>query len=63
MNELLSYHLSNIIILFIFSFIYTTIRLHAFRLCGYFFREFGKNFFSSLFVYGIYIVFTLSKTF
>lgn len=55
--ENINYHVSNIVILFVFSFIYTIIRLRVFRVHKYFFKEFIKNFFSTLFIYGIYMLF------
>jgi len=60
--ENIEYHISNIIILFVFSFMYTIIRLKMFRVHSYFFKEFMKNFFSTLFIYGIYMLFLFSKT-
>ncbi len=57
-----TYHISNIIVLFVFSFLYTIVRLKAFRVHSYFFKEFLKNFFTTLFIYGLYLLFLFSKT-
>jgi len=58
----IDYHISNVIILFLFSFLYTIIRLRVFRIHWYFLKEFTKNFFSTLLIYGIYMLFLFSKT-
>ncbi len=62
LGENMGYHISNVVILFIFSFLYTIMKLRAFRVHSYFFKEFLKNFFTTLFIYVIYMLFLFSKT-
>lgn len=62
LDENTGYHISNIVILFVFSFLYTVMMLRAFRMHRYFFKEFLKNFFTTLVIYGIYMLFLFSKT-
>ena len=62
LGENIGYHISNVVILFVFSFLYTITILKAFRANKYFFYEFIKNFFTTLFLYGLYMLFLFSKT-
>jgi|AAUQ01.1.fsa_nt_gi hypothetical protein len=54
--ENIDYHISNILILFSFSLVYTTIKLRFFRVNIFFLKEFMKNFFAIISIYLLYIL-------
>ena len=60
--ENIDYHISNMLILFGFSFLYTVIKLRIFRANIYFLKEYMKNFFATIFIYLLYLLFLASKT-
>jgi len=61
LSENISYYISNVVLLLVFSFFYTLFKLKVFRANNFFLKEFLKNFFAGIVIYIIYILFLFSK--
>jgi len=59
--ENMLHHISNVVLLLVFSFFYTLFKLKIFRANNFFLKEFLKNFFAGIVIYIIYILFLFSK--